>query len=283
MPDVDFVLNCYERTYRDVLEPGFVAGLAASCAFDFASITVLINNVVDEADVRRRAAHLVAEDPQITRVEWVAEHLPSALHRVGLRPRHIRRLPHFSDCALVATCLSGPEWMVYWDAEAVLREPGDWVSPLLAFMATNPEVVVGSPNNWHDDGRLASREALRVDGDIAVGFGFSDVAFLARRDALARPIYRKMAPASWRFPLSSTEPIFEQRVDAWMRRTGRQRATHLPVVVTHPNDAGVNYPRVGVREALRARAFHHLGSVARRASAHPACRPWPDEASADSS
>jgi len=267
--DVDFVVNCYERTYRDVLRPGFVRDLAAQQKYPFASVTVLINNVGDPSDAER-----LARACDVDRVLFVADQLEGALHRTGLSHRHLRRLGHFTDCCLVAVTLDGPEWLCYWDADAALREPHDWITPSLGYAASHPEVAVLNPNNWHEG--LAEREALLVEGDIAVGYGFSDVAFLARRSEFGRPIYRHVAPASWRYPLAHVEAIFEQRLDAYMRTKGRLRATYLPATVTHPDSVGVNYPDLGVRERGRARAFRAVQRGLRKVQ-HPAVRAWPCE------
>lgn len=254
---VDFVVNCYERTYRRLLAPGVLTGLVLQQRFSFASTTLLINNVDDRADAARMASQAI-ERGDVDRAEFVSDHLPAALSVTGLLPRNLARLPHFTDCCLVAVTLPGPEWLVYWDADATLLKPLDWVSPLIDFISQHPKVAIGNPNNWHDG--LAEREALEIIGEVAVGFGFSDVAFLARRSDLARPIYRKVAPASWRYPLAHVEPIFEQRVDAWMRRGARMRATYLPAVVTHPEAVGINYPDAGLRERFRGRLQRDLAS-----------------------
>lgn len=272
MGGVDFVINCYERTYRTVLDPAFMAARVAEQCRSFDAVTVLVNNVNDRADAERLAAALRASR-EVSRIEFVADHLDHALRVTGLRARHIRRLSHFTDCCLVAATLDGPDWFAYWDADATLREPMDWVTPAVEFMEQRPDVAVGNPNNWHDG--LAAREALETHGEIVVGFGFSDVAFMARRSDLAAPIYRKVAPAAWRYPLAYREPVFEQRVDAWMRRAGRRRVTYLPAVVEHLAPAGGNYPPFGVREKVRSRLQRRALSAAIRVTDHPAVKAWP--------
>ncbi len=44
---VDLVVNCYQRTYRNVLSPGFMAAREQSVRFSFTRKVVLINNVAD--------------------------------------------------------------------------------------------------------------------------------------------------------------------------------------------------------------------------------------------
>lgn len=266
---VDFVVNCYEKNYRLVLSPGYIAAQVADQRFSFSEVTVLVNNVLDREDALTFARN--APEP-ITRVEFVDAHLDRSLERVGLPRRRIRRLQHFTDCAIVAACLDGPEWMVYWDSDARLSHPIDWVSPSLEKLREDAGLAVANPDNWHPG--LSRVEADFVSGDFAVGYGFSDVAFLVSRKLISQPIYRKVAPASWRYPLSSTEAIFEQRVDAWMRRTRRRRLTYLPATVEHADEAGANYPTRALRERIRGRAQSILGGWA-DAIDHPAMRAWP--------
>lgn len=277
MTNVDFVVNCYERTYRKVLQPGFVSGLAAAQQFKFASVTVLINNVVDREDGQRLADQLLSDDPGVTRVLWVSDHLDSALSQAGLRGRHIARLPHFTNCCLVAVSIDGPEWLCYWDADAHLEQEQDWITPTVAFMETNPRVLIGGLEGQflgNPMSKLAEREAIGLDSGFALGYGFSDIAFLARRADLARPIYRRVAPASWRYPLAHVEPVFEQRIDAYMRTTGRLRATRLGEYWTHEEVLGTNYPASALREKVRRRLQRFILRTVSRID-HPALRPWP--------
>jgi hypothetical protein len=271
--EVDFLVNCFERSYKRVLTPGFVTGLAESQQFPFNSITVLVNNVADRADAEERAGRLLVEDSRVTRVSFVADNLMRALRATGLTEHHLRRAPHYTDYALVAVTLDGPDWLLYWDADASLTRSADWLSPTLAAINRDETLVVGNPRFLPEG--LPEREALRIDGLFAIGYGFSDQVFLARRSDLARPIYRKFAPASWRYPMANIEPVFEQRIDAWMRRTGRLRATYLPVTYLHA-DLGQGYysmPQLGDR--IRRHAMNGFVRLASHVSANPALRAWP--------
>jgi hypothetical protein len=269
--NVDFVVNCYERTYREVLTPGWFNTVAEQHLYPFSRRVLLVNNTNNPEHARNLADERRA-DGEIDAWHFVADLLPAALHRTGLTMNRLRRLPHFSDCCLAAVSLDGPEWLLYWDTDARLIEPHDWITPTIAYMRERDDIAVGNPNNWHHG--LAQREATEMDGDFAVGYGFSDHGFLVRRKEWAAPIYRRISPASWRYPLSATEPIFEQRADAYMRRTGRKRATYLGAQYTHSNVGGINYPRQGIRERLRGAAQSRLGTLA-AASTHPAMRAWP--------
>ena len=60
MSDVDLVVNCFERTYRDVLAPGTFARIERDNETRFALRTALINNVDDQRDALARAERLIA-------------------------------------------------------------------------------------------------------------------------------------------------------------------------------------------------------------------------------
>ena len=169
--------------------------------------------------------------------------------------------------------LTGPPWVLHWDADVRLREPIDWVTPALVRADVDARIAVANPQSWFPG--LAEREALAVSGGLAVGYGFSDQVFLARREDLARPIYRKTAPAAWRGPLSHVAPIFEQRVDAWMRRTGRLRCTVLAATYEHDAEFGAGYPDGGLRGRARGAVLRRASRAAAAVSAHPAMRAWP--------
>jgi hypothetical protein len=272
-PDVDLVVNCYEKNYRQVLTPGFMAGIADAQKFAFTEVTVLVNNVEDRQHASEMAQELIGSGSGVSRVEFVSDHIDGALRACHLNQRHLAKIPYFTNCALVAVSLNGPRWLCYWDADCTVREPMDWITPVTDAMDDDRRIAIGNPNNWHPG--LAEREALELRGDIAIGYGFSDQAFLARRSDLAADIYRRVwrSPASWRYPMIETAAIFECRIDAWMRTSARTRATYLPAVYVHPPVGGENYPKtLRFTERARRKAVLTVGALAFRASDHPSCR-----------
>jgi hypothetical protein len=250
VPDVDLVVNCFERSYRKVLAPGFFARIAADNGRAFAVRTVVINNVEDRADAAALADARV-DAGEIDRYIFVADRLDAALEQCGLTLGELQPIPYFTDFALVAATLDGPDWMLMWDADLRLRAPADWVTPAIALMERDPRIMVANPN-WPVDNLDAF--TLERDGDFAIGQGFTDQAFLSRRSELGRPIYRQRCVALRRYPLSYVGAIFEARVDAHMRHAGRLRATHRPTIYEHEVDMGTSWPSLSLRErALQAR------------------------------
>jgi hypothetical protein len=252
---VDFVVNVFERTYRRTLAPGTLAGLADQQQFPFARRVVLINNTLDADDAARRAQQLL-EAGEIDAFHFVSEHLEQALRRTGLRRHELEPLLHYSDGPLVAATLQASPWFLYWDPEARMAQPLDWITPALALIDSDSRVVVANPS-WEPrdvDGRRpgVERETIRTCAGFAIGRGFSDQVFLARRALLATPIYGQRCIANITYPGAHKATVFEARVGAYMRHHGGLRATSLAATyLTDDGDGGSSYPPRGLVETGR--------------------------------
>jgi hypothetical protein len=249
-PEVDLAVNCWERSVERVLAPGFFAAIEDQNRRRFTRRVAIINNVRDPDAARERAERL-RQNGEIDAFLVVSDEVESALERVGLRRADLGRIPHYSDCALVAICDAGSEWMLYWDAEAWLESPSNWVDPAINLMQGDRRILVANPN-WDRPNSDARREALEESAGFAIGYGFSDAVFLARRADLQSVSYKCSCPASLRYPLAHVAALFEQRVDAYMRTKRRLRATCFTVTYRHPPE-GVTYPKVTRLERLRRR------------------------------
>jgi hypothetical protein len=268
MADVDLVVNCFERTYREVLDGDLLNTIADANRFAFASRTVLINNVDDRADAQRRAQAAI-DRGAIDRFAFVADHLDGALEATGLTRADLRRVPHYTDAPLVAVTLEGAPWLAYWDADIHLREPVDWITPSIELMDRDPRVLAANPN-WVDP--TLDREAVGQAGDFTLSQGFSDQLFLARRADLARPIYGQRCLALYRYPLSHVADVFEARVDAHMRHAGFLRATYRPATYVHPAaGAGASYPAHSPAERVRGAWHKGVVAVLRVSPLRPRC------------
>jgi hypothetical protein len=252
---VDLVLNTFERTYRRALEPDVVTHARDDNRYPFAKCVVLINNVTDPSDAMRRAQRLLDEG-LIDEFHFVADRLDRALETTGLTRRGLEPLLHYSDAALVAATLPGSPWLLYWDPEARLIEPMDWITPALALMTRDARVMVANPS-WEPPDPLdrrhgVEREAIETRDGFAIGHGFSDQVFLAARSALAAPIYGQRCIARIAYPGAHKTHVFEARVSAHMRHHGRLRATALSATYVINAPAGrSSYPPEGPAEVAR--------------------------------
>jgi hypothetical protein len=252
---VDLVINTFERTYRRTLAPGAIAEIAAANRHPFARRTVLVNNVND-LDAAARLAGRRLEQGEIDEFHFVADRLELALAATGLTRSDLEPLLHYSDAPLVAATLPGSDTLLYWDADARLLEPRDWVTPALALINRDRRVIAANPS-WEPagaDGRRAGveREALELRDGFALGDGFSDQVFLARRAELSAPIYGQRCISRIAYPGAHKAHVFEARVAAYTRHHARLRATSLDATYAIDEEGGESsYPPRGALETLR--------------------------------
>jgi hypothetical protein len=272
---VDLVVNSFERTYREVLSPGFFEGLEDQNRRSFARKLALINNVSDRDDALARARTLL-ERGEIDGFELVSEHLDQALITTGLTRAELEPLLHYSDCVLVAATQPGSPWILYWDAEARLVEPVDWVGPALDLLQHDPRLLVANPS-WEPAAPDGTRpgvehEAIEIAKGFSIGRGFSDQLFLARRSELAAPIYRERCLAQIRYPTAHLAAIVESRVDAHMRHHGRLRATSLGATyVVEGKHGSSSYAPESVGQSIRYARNALLRRAMRSSPWRPQC------------
>lgn len=253
--DVDLVVNTFERTYRRALAPGAITSIREANVHPFARCTVLINNVADRDDASARAQQLL-EAGEIDEFHFVADHVDRALRVAGLRRGELEPMLHYCDGPLVAATLPGSPWFLYWDPEARLARPVDWISPALQLMREDDRLMIANPS-WEapgTDGRRpgVEREALEARDGFCIGHGFSDQVFLARRDAFAAPIYRQRCIVSIIYPAAHKAKVLEARVGAYMRHHDRLRATSLEATyLTDTSAGGSSYAPDGPLEMAR--------------------------------
>lgn len=222
---VGLVVNSYERTYRDVLTPGFFPAIAESNCRQTDEAVALINNVVDRDDARDRAEELLRAG-EITSYAFVSDHIDNAMQCARLPRRALRTRPFLLDYGLVMPHVVSTDWLLGWDAETRLVEPTNWIDPALALLEDDRRIFHASlswPPALDGDPGLEA-DAIDWIGDFALSWGFSDQLFLVRRKELLRPIYRTFAPAA--IVRHAPHPYtFEYRLESFQRATGRLRAT----------------------------------------------------------
>jgi hypothetical protein len=265
---VDLVINTFERTYRNVLKPGFFPSVETQNLRSFVRKIAVIGNVANKREARERAETL-RRLGEIDAYYFVSEHLDRALDKVGLTKHDLGRIPYYTDWALVAVTIPASSYLLHWDAEVSLRRPTNWVDPAIELMDRDSRVLVANPN-WRQ--QTLQRETLWTVDDFAIGYGFSDQMFLVRGGELARPIYRSWCVASLRYPMAYISSTFEMRVDAYMRTHRRLRATYKLAVYEHPEDEGASHPKsIGSWERVKLLRNRGLMEVLRRLPATNPC------------
>ena len=232
--DVTLVVNTFERNASRVLSGGFFREIERRNNHAFAERILLINNVGDLQGVLSKARSLIA-DGELTSAHVVEDHLDEVLARVEVPKAELGRVLHYSDYAFVAPFVTSTQYLLYWDGGVVPTRPEDWVAASVSLLASDHRVFCATlrPCWWDPSAELT----VGGRAGFAFGYGFSDQVFLTRTDELRSPIYGERCAASARYPLSHVSAVFEERVDAYMRRHRRYRAVHLDSLYEHEGRA----------------------------------------------
>lgn len=255
--DVDLLVNCYERTYRDVTRRGFFDEIDSQVGGRFTARYLLINNVEDQSDAEERALGL-QRSGEITAFAFVSDLLADALAVTQVPPRALRRAGYLLDYGLVMSVLGASPYLVGWDAECRLEAHYDWVSPGIDLLATTPRVFSVNPD-WPTRGETESTmrmESFANEGAYFINYGFCDQMFLVRRAELAAPIYTRVSPCVLAMRAESPR-TFEARVESYQRATARVRATDSRVRYTH-NDLAHPLERAGQLTGSRYVSYRAL-------------------------
>ena len=229
--DVDLVVNCYERTYRELLRSDRLRQIERDCLVRFRSLIVLINNVIDLDHVMELARSRVS-DGSISRVMRVDELLPPAIASTRIPARLLRHHGYFLDYGLAMAFAGESAYVLGWDAEVRLEAPHCWLVDALELLHRDDRVFSAAPRWPAREFDTLDHETWAHEGPWALNYGFTDQLFLVRRSELQRPIYRKIAPAAYcRHPEHPW--TFETRLEAYQRSSARYRATHRHARYTH--------------------------------------------------
>jgi hypothetical protein len=255
--DVDLLVNCYERTYRQVIRPGFFEGISGQVKDAFSSRYLLINNVNDPADAGRRAEEL-RDSAEITDWAFVADLLPRALSITHVSPSALRHAGYLVDYGLTMAVFGDAPYLVGWDAEVTLEHDYDWVSPGVELLQGEPRVFSVNPD-WPTRGGPESTmrmESFGQAGPYFINYGFCDQLFLVRRTDIATPIYRSFAPTV--LAMRAEYPrTFEARIESHQRTKRQVRATDSRVRYTH-NDLSHPLERSGDMRGYRFFVYRSL-------------------------
>lgn len=255
---VTLAVNCYERTYRTVLRPGYFPAIERMNSRKFEQVIAVINNVHDPADAKNRARALV-QLGEISGFEFVSDWAPAVMEHWGLGIRHFRRRPYLLDYGLVIPLVSTSEYILGWDAETVLDQAVDWVTPAIRFLQTDSRVLHASLN-WPparpQDAGVEGDAVARV-GDFLLSWGFSDQVFLISREKMLATDMKTFSPAA--IARHAPHPYtFEFRMESFQRTHRKMRATYGPVRYrTNLDIEGVlDRTGKGLYESLRTEVLH---------------------------
>nr|WP_222533421.1 tetratricopeptide repeat protein [Azospirillum sp. 412522] len=239
---VGFETKVWEEDWSLLLTEGRLERMIELCDFPFADRAVIINNVADSTAVRLAADALVARGV-LTRWADVAAHAEAALSHMRLSAATLEQGYVYSIAELVGLLTARTDYLVHFSGDSILQSAADWITPSIRALRADPAFAVanpiwgpsafGGPTGFAD----AAGEAIAETPDFFIGYGFSDQCYLVDVGRFRGDIYRYDHYTGDRYPTYGG-PLFEKRVDAWMRTTGRLRLTCKRASYLHQNIRG---------------------------------------------
>ncbi len=245
--NADLIFNCYEKTYKEVLNKEFIEWVVVQNQFSFSNIFVVINNVQDKKTVKSIAENF-KKKWIISNYFRVEDHLKTALKKCNLTRLDIRKLTHYIDWGLVCNEIAESEYFVHWDSDVYLENSGNRIEPCMQEMEKNKKILISNPFwTWHHKGNFWSKKTE----DFYYTYGFSDQIYLARKKDLLQDIYKYDHIYTSRFPLYPIAKTFEARIDAYSRKTDRIRLLYRNISYIHEIWKGSPYPKYTIWQYIK--------------------------------
>jgi len=245
--EVDLIFNCYEKTYKEVLDEDFIHWVIKQNKFEFANIFVVINNVKNKEWVKKLA--------EKTKKAWiisdyfrVEDHIDAALKKSGLKKSDIGKLTHYIDRALVCSEIAKSEYLLHWDSDVYLEKDANWINPCIQEMERNKRILIANPF-WkqYNKGHFWAKK----NNEFYYAYRFSDQLYLVRKKDLLQDIYRYDHIYTSIFPLYTIGRTFEARIDSYMRNKDRIRLIYRHTSYTHKAWTGSPYPNYSLWQYIK--------------------------------
>jgi hypothetical protein len=240
--------NCWEKDYRVVLRPEFLAGKLCMYDSQFHSKFVTINNVRDVRLAIAMAKHCV-DIGVIDEYFVVREHEEEAFRQLAIDSSAVRRVINFTNWMAVAIAMSKCEYLVHCAADVTFTGNRSWVTDATTLIESNRNVVMVTPKSgdWHE---VEREQSVSDNGAFWLHPGITDTCFVLDRQYASQPIYNIPVSENSHFPLSTFGACWEERLDAYVRYMGHYRAIVTDVTWKHWGNLGESYPSRGLLERV---------------------------------
>lgn len=235
IPSIQFDTKVWENDYRLILSKGHLEKLANLISIPTSNIRILINNVVS-----RRHVNLLAQRAKksglIGDFFFVDELAPDVLKHFDLKKDALGSGYRYSICELAGLYLSKKPYILHLSGDSL---PAANIDPsffeLSAELFKRNEKVRVTNLMWNESLYEHISQSTSEDSDFWYSEGgFSDQMYFVKSDHFKERIFKFIHPDSGRYP-SAAGPLFEKRVDSWMRVNGYLRATFKHNAYRHTN------------------------------------------------
>jgi hypothetical protein len=246
MKSCSFATTCWENDWEHILcTPEYLSlfQIERNC-YPFAERILIINNVSDLENVKKRAETLISEGV-LTRYVVAQEIAQEMLLFFGLSKEdfalkeegqkfnlHPDWLYYNALGPLAAIYENKSDYLLYMTGDVWLKQPVCWIEKAIKIMEKKPLVKVANLL-WNGAKNEAKKEAYKKSWNFFFSKdGFSDQMFLVAKDVARSQMYGELRGDLAHFPRGET---FERRFFSYMKNRDWERITFRRGSYTHEN------------------------------------------------
>jgi len=219
--DITFETGCYEKDYRYVLTDYNIGNMTEGWHYAFDRIIVLINNVKNIDDAKKRADKLKTIDDYFV----VADYEDKALAYFGLTKDDFKDGWNYSATPLVGLYLCETRWLFHCTEDVFpLMDDSVWIQTAMRIIDETDKIFVANPI-WDWKHSEAKKETVQETKDWYIGTGFSDQCYLIKSENKDRIDLTTKHYTGLKYPKYAGES-FEKKMNAYMRNNGLYRITY---------------------------------------------------------
>jgi hypothetical protein len=220
---VTLSVNIFERTYNNIFKKDFFKNIEDKFNYKFDQIHVTINNVNYRDKVEKKVLRL-RDKGIITNFYFVEDYIDKALKNFGIGYDVLGKIPHYSDFLYVSIFVTQTKFLCYFDPDNTILKEGPWIRDSIHLLNKNKSIMATAPTH----GKFCPPEDVLFENQkFYFYYTFTDQIFFIRKKDFSRDIYYYKTLSSFaRYPLAYIFPVFEQRVDSYMRFKNKNFAYH---------------------------------------------------------
>lgn len=229
---VTLSINIFERTKDKIFKKGFFKNIEKKFNYKFDDIHVIINNVDNRGLIEKKVQNL-KEKGIITDFYFVEDYIDKALISFGIDYDVLGKIPHYSDFLYVSIFVTKTKFLFHFDSDNVILKSGNFVNDSVILLNSNKSVMCTAPKYLKF---YPEQNAITENDNFYFCYLFGDQIFFIRKEDFSKNIYNyKCMYPFVAYPLSHVFPIFEQRVNSYMRCNNRFLAYHKSSSYSQPN------------------------------------------------
>ncbi|CAM3513553.1 hypothetical protein [Flavobacterium chungbukense] len=221
---VTFETKVWEKDWEYILKGDYLDKIIANCNFNFYKKHIIINNVKNRLLVEKYCIQKIKEG--IIDNYFVVDDSKSAvLNHFELNAESFGAGYYYSIAELTGIYQCETDYLMHFSGDSFpVNNNTNWIKEAINIMNNNSNIIVANPT-WNYKFKEAENESFEQIENFYSGYGFSDQAYLIRKQDFIEKIYNEKNKESERYPKYGGE-LFEKKVDSFMRNHQKLRITN---------------------------------------------------------